>query len=149
MYIAAHKSSGLWEETMTPEIDERLATIERLLHMIHSQVVTDLTGNPSFKRILEYERQATYEIITAGIQVSALEANLAQREAALKNIRAFVDDQAEDENVWFRAVTLPEAYLQKELRSLHAVVEMNDCTNAAGLTDDLSRRAGTGAHDHD
>ena len=31
--------------------------------------------------------------------------------------------QAEDVGLWFDAVTAPEAYLQQELRSLHAAVE--------------------------
>lgn len=32
-------------------------------------------------------------------------------------------EQAEDEGLWFIAETAPEAYLQRELRKLHAVVE--------------------------
>lgn len=34
-----------------------------------------------------------------------------------------VDRQAEDEGLWFVAETAPEAYLQQELRRLHAAVE--------------------------
>lgn len=34
-----------------------------------------------------------------------------------------VNEQAEDEGLWFDAETLPEAYLQQELRRLHAAVE--------------------------
>lgn len=34
-----------------------------------------------------------------------------------------VNEQAEDENLWFVAQTVPEAYLQQELRRLHAAVE--------------------------
>lgn len=36
---------------------------------------------------------------------------------------ALVDEQAEDEGLWFIARTAPEAYLQQELRRLHAVIE--------------------------
>lgn len=36
---------------------------------------------------------------------------------------AIVDEQAEDEGLWFIARTAPEAYLQQELRRLHAAVE--------------------------
>ena len=32
------------------------------------------------------------------------------------------DEQAEDEGLWFQAVTAPEAYLQQELRRLHAAL---------------------------
>ena len=43
-------------------------------------------------------------------------------------VRALVDEQAEDEGLWFIAQTAPEAYLQQELRRLHAAVEelLND-----------------------
>ncbi|KKL83789.1 hypothetical protein LCGC14_1971220 [marine sediment metagenome] len=32
------------------------------------------------------------------------------------------NEQAEDEGLWFQAVTAPEAYLQQELRRLHAAL---------------------------
>lgn len=38
-------------------------------------------------------------------------------------IKAMVDEQAADDGLWFLAHTAPEAYLQQELRRLHAVVE--------------------------
>jgi len=38
-------------------------------------------------------------------------------------IIALVQEQAEDEGLWFEAKTAPEAYLQQELRKLHAVIE--------------------------
>ena len=41
----------------------------------------------------------------------------------LAAIRALVYEQAEDEGLWFVAETAPEAYLQGELRRLHALVE--------------------------
>lgn len=34
-----------------------------------------------------------------------------------------VNEQAEDDGLWFVATTAPEAYLQQELRRLHAAVE--------------------------
>lgn len=37
--------------------------------------------------------------------------------------RQLVTTQAEDDGLWFEAETAPEAYLQQELRRLHAVVE--------------------------
>ena len=48
---------------------------------------------------------------------------LNQAEEALRQIRARVDQQAEDEGLWFKAKTAPEAYLQQELRKLHALIE--------------------------
>lgn len=41
----------------------------------------------------------------------------------ITEIRALVDKQAEDEGLWFEAETAPEAYLQQELRKLHALIE--------------------------
>jgi len=44
-------------------------------------------------------------------------------EAELAKLRQMVAQQAEDEGLWFNAATAPEAYLQQELRRLHAAVE--------------------------
>ena len=44
-------------------------------------------------------------------------------EGKMKHIRAITDRQAEDEGLWFAAVTAPEAYLQQELRKLHSAIE--------------------------
>jgi hypothetical protein len=38
-------------------------------------------------------------------------------------LRAIVDEQAEDAGLWFDATTITEAYLQQALRWLHAAVE--------------------------
>ena len=55
------------------------------------------------------------------------EQRIEQLEAALKDaqarLRATVDAQAEDDGLWFVAETAAEAYLQQELRKLHAQIE--------------------------
>jgi hypothetical protein len=38
-----------------------------------------------------------------------------------------VEKQANDEGCWFRAETCAEAYLQEQLRLLHAAIEGTDC----------------------
>ena len=38
-------------------------------------------------------------------------------------LQALVDEQADDEMLWFQVTTVPEAYLQQELRRLHAAIE--------------------------
>jgi hypothetical protein len=38
-------------------------------------------------------------------------------------VRQLVDQQAEDPNLWFFAKTAAEAYVQQELRKLHAAIE--------------------------
>ncbi len=44
-------------------------------------------------------------------------------ENKLKEIRELVNRQAEDPGLWFDAQTAPEAYLQRELRKLHNLIE--------------------------
>ena len=46
-----------------------------------------------------------------------------KEEYGLIAIQKLVDEQAEDEGLWFHAETAPEAYLQQELRRLHRVIE--------------------------
>lgn len=52
------------------------------------------------------------------------------------DVVALVNEQAEDEGLWFMAETAPEAYLQQELRRLHAAIE------AAGQPDAPCRYCG-------
>ena len=47
-------------------------------------------------------------------------------------IKKLVDAQAEDEGLWFRAATAPEAYLQQELRKLHAEIERHLSGKSSG-----------------
>ena len=42
----------------------------------------------------------------------------------IERSRHMVLIQAEDEGLWFEAKTAPEAYLQQELRRLHAAIEI-------------------------
>ena len=44
-------------------------------------------------------------------------------QAHIERLRNMVDRQAEDDGLWFTAQTAPEAYLQQELRKLHAEIE--------------------------
>lgn len=51
----------------------------------------------------------------------------------VRAIRALVDEQANDDGIWFIAQTGPEAYLQQELRRLHALIEgvtPDDCARS-------------------
>jgi hypothetical protein len=49
----------------------------------------------------------------------------------LMRIQAVVNEQAEDDGLWFINVSITEAYLQQELRKLHEVIEqaVNEATN--------------------
>lgn len=44
----------------------------------------------------------------------------------IKELRQIVDEQAEDEGLWFMALYASEAYLQTALRQLHAAIEEMD-----------------------
>lgn len=51
----------------------------------------------------------------------------------MREMRAVVDEQANDDGIWFIAQTGPEAYLQQELRRLHALIEgvtPDDCARS-------------------
>jgi hypothetical protein len=68
--------------------------------------------------LFDKEQRARFELI----------ADTERAEEALGEIRAVVDRQAKDEGLWSLPLTegtqpIVEAYLQQELRSLHAVVE--------------------------
>jgi len=44
-------------------------------------------------------------------------------EAHIERIQALVNQQAENEALWFQAEHITESYLQSELRKLHRVIE--------------------------
>ena len=48
---------------------------------------------------------------------------MSELRAACDDVLALVAEQAEDEACWFRRPTITEAYLQQELRRLHAAIE--------------------------
>lgn len=61
-------------------------------------------------------------------------------ETVRAGLLTLVNQQAEDEGLWFRAQTAPEGYLQQELRKLHAAVE-------SGLAEEKSiRKLDLGQH---
>jgi len=44
----------------------------------------------------------------------------------LTRIMEIVNEQADDEALWFTTATAPEEYVQKALRRLHAAIEAED-----------------------
>lgn len=46
-------------------------------------------------------------------------------------IKAVIEEQANDEGLWFIAETITEAYLQRALRRLHAAIENKSETECA------------------
>ena len=48
---------------------------------------------------------------------------LDRKDRRIEIINNLIAEQAEDEGLWFMAETAPEAYLQQELRRLHAALD--------------------------
>ena len=71
-----------------------------------------------------FTRGALAGTLLGDIQVALLQAEQkAERDAKLA---VLVDRQSEDAGLWFEAQTAAEAYLQQELRKLHAMIESAD-----------------------
>lgn len=56
-------------------------------------------------------------------KLAKAKAELEKCNAKLSAIQAAVNDQAEDEALWFEAERITESYLQAALRRLHRVIE--------------------------
>jgi hypothetical protein len=70
---------------------------------------------------------AKYTLTPADIiameKISTLEKERDALKGKLERIQAEVDRQANDDGLWFNAETASEAYLQQEIRKLHAIIE--------------------------
>ena len=62
-----------------------------------------------------------YAVVSGGTQEQLQSIVDAARKVA--NLQTIVDEQAEDVGLWYGVHTAPEAYLQQELRRLHAAIE--------------------------
>jgi len=51
------------------------------------------------------------------------------KEKLIQEMKKTASQQAEDEGLWFNSTTAPEAYLQQELRRLHAIIEKGEFKN--------------------
>jgi hypothetical protein len=102
-------------ERMTASLEERIARV--LVASTHPELPA--------RKVDELVRYgvgiATARLVIVDVQ--RYEASLTWRLDAITALRALVDRQAEDEGCWFIAASMPEAYLQQELRRLHAAVE--------------------------
>ena len=77
--------------------------------------------------LMEHERNAVadeilFALSNAGLAVQDT-AHVSGLERRLSQIELRMSCQAEDEGLWFVAVTAAEAYLQQELRRLHEIIE--------------------------
>jgi len=72
---------------------------------------------------LESEEESYAQYLEAAKQLDEARAVGNEARSVLCFARAIMDEQAEDEGLWFRAETATEAYLQHALRRLHAAIE--------------------------
>jgi chromosome segregation ATPase len=64
--------------------------------------------------------------ITDMAYMSAADETIAELRAHIEAVKREAAVQAENEALWFAARTAPEAYLQRALRRLHAIIEGDD-----------------------
>ena len=70
-----------------------------------------------------YTTRAKGLLVDAALEIERLSALQAAQPNELSELLELVNEQAEDDGLWFIAETAPEAYLQHELRRLHAKIE--------------------------
>ena len=87
------------------------------------RTVSDLTSE-TVKQALNWSDQAVAMTWDA-TEVRDAIAVLQDAAGSWAEAAQLTNEQAEDEGLWFVAATAPEAYLQQELRRLHAVIEGN------------------------
>lgn len=68
-------------------------------------------------------RQYHTDVAAVARELLAARQRISSLELQIQGVRHLVDRQAEDVGLWFQATTAPEAYLQQELRKLHAAIE--------------------------
>lgn len=115
------------------EKDRGDANLRRRAEVTESECAALREEVEGWKGDVQLERE--YRCI--GIKIARLEAEVACKEEhdalrlRVEALRRLVDQQAEDEGLWFEAETTPEAYLQEKLRHLHASIEDIDAALAA------------------
>lgn len=104
------------------EVPGSVEQYARALEYERGEVLRAIDEIDRLKRELDKAREANRLAIHTGLKQEALIAELwASQEAT--GARAVVDEQAEDEGLWFDAETVGEELLQQALRRLHAAVE--------------------------
>lgn len=67
--------------------------------------------------------QSQAELEKADAEILRLRVDRDKWRGVAEKVVSVVNEQAEDEGLWFIAKTAPEGYLQQELRKIHAVIE--------------------------
>lgn len=86
------------------------------------------------------QAQADHEIACMEAIIKTLEF-VSSRQGEPDAVRKLVAKQAEDTGLWFVAATAPEAYLQQELRRLHAAVEADHTDARAAFVSEMREAA--------
>ena len=97
-----------------------------------------MTANKATPELVERLRKKLPPDFTKAMPLAEDErAEAADLIESIKQVLSVVSAQAEDEGLWFVAEHASEAYLQAELRRLHAAVESLQTACSLGGTADL------------
>jgi regulator of PEP synthase PpsR (kinase-PPPase family) len=96
-------------------------TCENLSNADERQVVLDALDE--LHQIAKANEKDSYQLIEIGSLKDTIRAALQSPRVPVIEILETVLEQAEDEGLWFNAKYASEAYLQQELRRLHAIIE--------------------------
>jgi hypothetical protein len=119
------------------DITYLLARVEELeADVLHWKEHVDLQANDASNKLIQISHLRA--------QLTAAQAINAQRDARLVRAEQVAADQANDDGLWFIATSATEAYLQQELRKLHAAIEGTDDFGNALATDDAAIAAKIG-----
>lgn len=115
---------------MSKPTKEQIELLEKWRETLNKRFVIKNSINDRWIFCLNDEEEDEYSFLDDWIAKS-IQANTAVTEERvrgeerekLNKIQKLVDEQANDLAIWFPSTNITEAYLQKELRKLHAVIE--------------------------
>lgn len=100
-----------------------LAEIELLTERLETNAATLRNREDVNCRLLAENAQLQATLSVERAMVAFHQKNEQFIKAENERLRSLVNEQAEDDGLWFVAETCAEAYLQQELRRLHAAIE--------------------------
>lgn len=114
-----------WVELSPPESDESERGICQVFTGTAASGLVADAGWDSNGRLAYNSQQQTNAafIAAARMHVPRLLAEVRALRAEFAKVQQVVNEQADDPGLWSEAQTVPEAHLQKALRTIHAVIE--------------------------
>lgn len=102
-------------------MDDRARIVDRAMEGI--EIIKRLESQVGeWKQAARQRSECVKELLE---KLDEVRKELETTQCQLSKIRALVDDQADDEGLWYIPDRASEAYIQQEFRKLHALVEMH------------------------